>query len=504
MKGPEKGNLKNVVATQLPGTSSATVKLGALEVSVLQENAASVLRAVAPAVPKKSTLPVLQCIYLEATPEGEIYFSGTNLSLILSAKLGGEVRGAGAVAVDGQAFADYVQALPADRLDLAYNPKTRKLELRCKKHKANLNTMEAADYPTLALDFSPDFPPRSIEAEDLLAAIHQVIYAAAPDDSRPVLQGIRFRFEPEGLELACADGFRLAVKTLKLPASNGASWNAPSKKKKKKKENGEAAPEGASGQTDLIVSAPELARIGTFFSKESGLLRVGLDPARNHLVLRGDTGVLSASLIDGNYPNVYQIIPRSYTSRIVADNDLLLRALKAAGVFAREASNIVRFQTVPGEDPTLRIVSVAAETGDQIGELPAVLEGAPLEIAFNVAYLRETIDSFPTDRSVMELGQASTPGIFKPEGDDSLTCVVMPMHFADHQAPPPPPTPAPTPTGATSIPADVTPPAAPADPTGPVAAELEQRPEAEATRGDVEEEEEDEAGEGDGDVAEED
>ena len=111
---------------------------------------------------------------------------------------------------------------------------------------------------------------------------------------------------------------------------------------------------------------------------------------------------------------------------------LLLKASKAANVFAREAANIARIAFVPGDELTpghITIGAQSAETGDNAGELDANITGHGLEIAFNVKYLIDVLSVVGTNQISLDTSDASKPGIIRPIGDDTFTHVIMPMHI---------------------------------------------------------------------------
>ncbi len=123
------------------------------------------------------------------------------------------------------------------------------------------------------------------------------------------------------------------------------------------------------------------------------------------------------------------LIQREYFGKAIAQ--LMLKACKAANVFAREATNIARLTIVPGDEIMpghLTIGATSAETGDNAGELEANIPGNPIEIAFNVKYLIDVLSVVGGHLITLETSAASSPGVIRPVGDDAFTHVIMPMH----------------------------------------------------------------------------
>jgi DNA polymerase-3 subunit beta len=145
-----------------------------------------------------------------------------------------------------------------------------------------------------------------------------------------------------------------------------------------------------------------------------------------------DSIELVSQLIDGKFPDVNAIMPKRHDTRTVMDTAAILKACKAASVFARENSYIARVSVTPGSELApghVTVQATSAETGDNAGELDASVEGAPVEIAFNVKYLIDVLNVLGTAQVVLETTSASSPGLIRAIGDDAFTHVIMPMHI---------------------------------------------------------------------------
>jgi DNA polymerase-3 subunit beta len=160
---------------------------------------------------------------------------------------------------------------------------------------------------------------------------------------------------------------------------------------------------------------------------------------------------LVSQLIDGRFPDYNQIMPKRCDTRATVDTGALIKACQAAEVFARDSSNTLRLTVVPGgesEPGRVIVQATSAETGDNAGEVDAVIEGTPLEIAFNVTYLIDALKAMGTPQVTLELTTPSSPGVIRPVSpersatddsprseaewgskDDTFTHVIMPMHL---------------------------------------------------------------------------
>ena len=375
-----------------------------MKVSCLQENLAKGLGIVGRAVSPRSTLPVLGNVLL-ATDAGRLKLSATNLEVGINCWIGAKVEEDGAVTVPARTFIDLVNALPPDRVDMELVVRTQTLNLRASRSEANVKGIDAQEFPLVPVPEGEG--GISVEADVLRTAIDQVAFAAATDESRPILTGVLAKFEDTELTLAAADGFRLSVRTIPLP---------------------HAVPDPFS----VIVPARALTELGRVSGEQKDPIVITVTPTRNQVLFQLTDIVLVSHLIDGNFPDYRQIIPGERTTHTVMDTATLLKACKTALIFARDAAHITRLHVKPGSElaPGHVVVSAtSAETGDDVSELDASIEGEEVEIAFNVRYLIDLLSVVGTPQVALDTTTSSSPGVVRPVGDMDYTHVIMPMHL---------------------------------------------------------------------------
>ncbi|MGD8998391.1 MAG: DNA polymerase III subunit beta [Anaerolineae bacterium] len=376
-----------------------------MKVSCLQENLAQGLSIVGRAVSARSTLPVLGNILI-ATDGGRLKLSATDLEVGITCWIGAKVEETGSTTVPSRTFIDLVSALPPGRVDLELIVRTQTLNLRAARSEANIKGIDAQEFPIVAI---PDASARGIPVEPdvLREAIEQVAFAAATDESRPILTGVLAQFDHQELTLAAADGFRLSVRTITLP-------------------------DAVSDPFSIIIPANALTELRRVSGDEEEPIAIHVTPERNQVIFELTDVVLVSQLIDGNFPDYGQIIPRERHTHTVLDTAPFLKACKMAQIFARDAANISRIQVEPGselEPGRVRVSATAAETGEDMSELDASVEGDPVEIAFNVRYLIDVLSVTGAPQVSLDTTTSSSPGVIRPVGDDAFTHVIMPMHL---------------------------------------------------------------------------
>lgn len=375
-----------------------------MKVSVLQENLARGIAIVNRAVATRSTLPVLGNILL-ATEGGRLKLAATNLEIGITHWTGAQVHSEGAITVPARQLADYVNALPPDRVEMELNLKTQTLHLKCARYDANIKGVDASEFPIIPT--LGDNNKILVEPDVLKELIAQATFSAAQDDSRPVLTGILAKFDKDAVTFASADGFRLSVRSAVL----GSKLAAP---------------------VSVIIPAKALQDVARVVGDQEEPVEIAITDNRSQVLFHLANTDIVSQLIDGNFPDFNQIVPKSYSTRTIMNTSELQSAVKAASVFAREASNIVRLNISSGNEMgsgKVVIAAQSAETGDNVGEIDATVDGDPIEIAFNARFLSDVLAILNTAQVALETSTAASPGVVKPVGRDDFTHVIMPMHI---------------------------------------------------------------------------
>jgi DNA polymerase-3 subunit beta len=379
----------------------------------LQEGLAVVERA----VPTKSPLPVLSNVLL-ATDEGRLKLVANNLEMAISSWVGADIADEGAVTLPAHLLADFVGSLGGGDIQMVLKAGTKTMNLKCGRYEANINGIDAEDFP--AVPSVGEGPRCRILAKTLRAGINQVAFAAATDETRPVLSGVLLTVHEDELTMAAADGFRLAVRT--VPLAEAAKGG------------------GDEGELKLLVPARALTELSRIVPDGDELVEIAATPAQNQVMFqypaeedgKHSSLLLVSRLIEGQFPDYQRIIPQSYQTRVVLPVADFLQATKTAAVFSRDNSNIVRVSVTPsGNELTpgrVDVLASSAEMGDNAGQLDGSVEGEEVQIAFNVRYLRDALDAVGSGEVALEVSSPTSPGLLKPVAGTGHLHVIMPMH----------------------------------------------------------------------------
>ena len=373
-----------------------------MRLSCLQENLSRGLSVVGRAVATRTTLPITQNILL-STDQSRLKLAATNLEIAISTWIGAQVEEEGSITIPARLLTDFVGSLPSERIDISSMSQPKGLSLNCARFQANINGTDAEDFPpipTVESGVIGKFDPKVLKD-----AITHVAFAAATEDSRPVLTGIKVEITGQSFTFAAADGFRLAVYDGMLA-------------------------EPMEEDVSFIIPGKAFQEINRLIGNQEALVEFTVTPSKSQALFRLENIEIVSQLIQGTFPNYSQLIPESYGTRIVVDLEDFSRATKSAAIFARDGSGIVRLQVMEasnGSTGRLKISSRAEEMGDNEGEIDGTIEGDEAKIAFNSKYLTEVLDVLGKGEVALETTTPSSPGVLRPLGKEGYVHVVMPM-----------------------------------------------------------------------------
>jgi len=378
-----------------------------MKISCLQENLSRGLAVVGRAVASRATLPVTQNVLLSAD-QSMLKMSATNLEIAMTTWVGAMIEKEGSITVPARLLTEFVNSLPNDKIDLELDQGSGLLQISSGTSNAHINITEASEFPPIPT--VDDGVAAEVDPLVLKSAITRVAFAAATEESRPVLTGVEMKLEDSNFTMAAADGFRLAV-------HHGALLKSVSE------------------PMSMIVPARTMTEVNRLIGEREEPVEILMTPAKGQVMFRvrgGDTVEIVSQLLQGTFPNYEQLIPQSYTTRAVMDLPTVLRAARTASIFARDGSNIIRMHLMPAaadtEPPKVEISARSEEVGDNrdLVDLDEI-EGEEGKIAFNSRYLLDVLAVLEKGKVALETTTSSSPGVFKPTDSDDYIHVVMPM-----------------------------------------------------------------------------
>ena len=364
-----------------------------LRMTVPRDELAAKLAVVARGVSTRTTVLVLGGIQLRA--EGStLHLAATDMELSLRSSVEVQVAEEGSVVVPGRLLLDIVRSLPDGEVSIDHRPDEAGVVVAAGAATYRLHTYSLEDFPRL-----PDLHGQqlhSVDRDALVETVARVGRSASRDESRPVLTGILVRFEPGKMVMAATDSYRLAVK--------------------------ETPVEGTLPELEAIIPAralQELTRIA------AGADDVQLGLQENHVVFGADGTWLTTRRIDGQFPNVRQLLPEQFEVELAVDRTELLDVVRRVSLMAQRNSPL-RLRFAEGE---LTVSAITQDVGEARETLPVPFTGEPLEIGFNAEFLRDGLESVDSETVRVKLISPLRPAVLEGESDDYVY-LIMPIRLA--------------------------------------------------------------------------
>ena len=365
--------------------------------TITREKLQEGLAAVTPAVPNKTTLPVLANLLVQTTDKG-IRISGTDLDIAVSTEVTADVEAVGAITIPARKLSEIARELPPAPVKISATGDQR-ITLECGRSKFKLLGLPKSEFPSFpAVQFDKAV---RIPSGDLQKLIQHTAFAASTEESRPILNGVLWELRSDLMRMVATNGHRLAK--MEVPVSGGQ-------------------------KVDLIIPPKALEQIRRLFAAEEEL---EVAQGENHLGFRSPFTSVFTRLIEGPYPGYEQVIPKDNDKYAILDKAAFTSALKRMSVVASDQTHRIRLSFNAG---MLKFSVSTPDLGEAQDELPIRYDGDPLDIGFNAAYLLEILRQMPTEEVRMTFRAPERASTLEPEGWSDPTkylCLLMPLRLVD-------------------------------------------------------------------------
>jgi DNA polymerase-3 subunit beta len=378
-----------------------------------QAELSSSLQLVSRAVASRPTHPVLANVLLTAdAATGRLSLTGYDLSLGIQTSLPAAVESSGAITLPARLFAEIVSRLATDSpLTLSCGEDDEQVDLTSLSGTYRMRGMPAEDFPDLPLAQSG--VPIRLDAQSLVKGLRATLFASSSDESKQLLTGVHLRLVGNGLECAATDGHRLAVQRLDNALALGSETPL------------------SEGDEPFAVTVParSLRELERLLSGRPSDEPLSMFCERGQVVVLWADQVLTSRSLDGTYPNYRQLLPESFNRRLNLDRRAFTAALERVAVLADQHNNVVKISSDPAAG-RVQIQADAQDVGSGSEAVAALIEGDPIEIAFNVRYLLDGLKAITAEQVVLQCNGATTPAVLAPVGEDgSFTYLVMPVQI---------------------------------------------------------------------------
>lgn len=365
-----------------------------------KENLSKALGLVIGVAGKNLNLPILGNVLIRAT-EQKVEFMATNLELATTSNLRAKVEVPGVFTVPARTLNDFVNLLSEEKVEISL--KDSEIQVVCGRSSTKIKGSPADEFPVVPT--VAEGKGYSIDLETLKRGLGQVFQAASKNEIRPELAGVLFNFndEPGKLTMAATDSYRLAEKKIKLV-------------------QGEE-------QARIIIPGRTAQEINHVLSLSKGVdneKNVRLLVTDNQIVLRCNDAELVSRLVDGQYPDYTQIIPKEFKTTAEFSTNQITKEIKAASLFTTTGINAVNFEL----DPTAGMVmisSVSTQTGEHKSEIQAEIKGEKNNILLNHRYVLDGLNNIEGESTEIKVINADSPCVLATKSDNSFIYIVMPI-----------------------------------------------------------------------------
>ncbi len=356
-------------------------------------------------VEKKSTMPILSHVLLEAAKDDQLHVSATDLDISVSSDHACEVLKEGKVAVPAKQLYEIVKSLP-EKDALLKRASNNYLEIKSGAAEFKIVGLPADDFPALPRFDKVQLVP--IDPKPILEMIDLTGFAVSSDETRYNLNGVFFEATAGLLRAVATDGHRLSL------AERSIEGDFQLKK-------------------GIILPRKGLAEMKKLLLEASdGETKLGF--VENSAVLHRPRVKLVMRLIEGVFPDYRQVIPKTGEKRFTIGRDRFLDTLRRISLLSTDKAHAVKLELQPG---LLRVLSQNPDLGEAKEDVPVEYQGEVLKIGFNARYLIDVLTGLAAlepaavQDVAMELADDLSPGVLKPAGESAtrFTAVVMPMRI---------------------------------------------------------------------------
>jgi len=357
-------------------------------------------------IERKTTIPILSNILLEATEES-LRMTATDLELGIRSSCAAKVKKGGSTTAPAKKLFDYVRQLeePEIRFKTVESAGGGALQVTCGRSHVRMAGMPRENFPVL-----PDMPGKlaGIPPELFGQMIRRTVFAISNEESRYTLNAGLLILKPETMTMVATDGHRLAHVESE-PAKDGYS--------------------GVSGELRVLVPKKAMTELSRLLGDVEEGATIEFTKDDNHLFFQIGTRLLISRMLSGQFPNYEAVMPKGNDRRVSLPAEALTAAVRRVSLFSDERSHAIRLQLNKDE---VKISSTGADSGDGAEDtLAASYAGETLEMGFNWQYLLDFLGAASAETVTFEFKDGQSAAQMRPESEDQLQYryVVMPMRI---------------------------------------------------------------------------
>lgn len=354
-------------------------------------------------VGSKATMPILSNVLIEADKDS-ISLTTTNLDLGIRCKIKADVSEPGTVTLPVRRLATIVKELPSLDVSVDASP-SHQVKVTSGGSNFRIMGIGKEEFPPL-----PEFSNEKsfvLEQSELIGMLKNVAYAQSTDETRYILNGVYFSFKDGKFSVVATDGRRLALMSKEMETPEGTAGNI-------------TVP--AKTVSELLRMLDKGEKVKVSFNERRASFQINVEKDTSGLL---DSIYLYSKVVEGNYPNYNQVIPKETHQRIKLERELFHQCVHRAALVCSDKSNSVKIKLSTNQ---LEVMAQSPDFGEAHEHMAIAYSGPELQVAFNPNFILDPLKALTKDEVFFELKDEVSPGVFKTL--ESFICVIMPVRMS--------------------------------------------------------------------------
>ena len=356
----------------------------------LQKSVSIVMKA----VPSKTTMPILECILIDASA-GENKFTTNDMELGIETKVEGQILEKGIIAIDAKIFSDIVRKLPDNDVTIETNSNMQAM-ITCEKARFAISGKSGDDFA--CLPYVERQECITISQFTLKELVRQTIFSIAVNENNKMMTGELFEVNENSLKVASLDGHRISIRKVELKET----YN----------------------HHKVIVPGKTLTEVSKILSGETED-EVNLFFTENHILFEFDDTVVVSRLIEGKYFNIDQMLSSDYETKVTINKKEFLDCIDRATLLVKESDRKPIIITITEGMMELKINS---DIGSMNEEIDIEKEGKDIMIGFNPKFLMDALRVIDDETVDIYLVNSKAPCFIRNQ-EESYIYLILPVNF---------------------------------------------------------------------------
>ena len=346
------------------------------------------------AVSGKTTMPILQCILIDAS-SSQIKFTSNDMELGIETLVTGMILERGIVALDAKIFSEIVRKLPDNQVTIETDENLL-TTITCEKAKFNIPGQSGEDFSYLPILETSDCV--SISQFTLKELIRQTIFSIAANENNKLMTGELFEIKDNTLRVVSLDGHRIAIRKIELKNSY--------------LDRKVVVPGKTLNEISKILSGEMDDQIDIYFSE-------------NHIMFKFDDTTVVSRLIDGEYFRIDQMLSSDYETKVTINKKEFLSCIDRATLLVKEGDKKPIIIDIQDGAMELQINSAM---GSMKEEIDINKEGKDIMIGFNPKFLIDALRVIDDEEISIYLVNPKAPCFIRNE-EESYIYLILPVNF---------------------------------------------------------------------------